>query len=66
MESGIISLPDASVRFIIDDKGTVTFPDGLSYAQYKNWPLIVDTIRDNRGFPPIKRVYQGVQAPQWC
>lgn len=54
-----------NIRFTVEN-GRVSFPDGLSYGAQKYAPLIIDTIRGNRGLPLVKRVYQGTQAPQWC
>ena len=69
MEHGSIAIPSTfppcTLRFDVDDTGNVTFIDPVPVLLRTSIPSMVDTIRENRGLPNIKRVYQGAQAPQW-
>ena len=69
MELGTLAIPSCNpplnVKFKIDDEGNVTFVHSLPTILNTSIPSMVDTIRENHGFPPIKRTYCGTQAPQW-
>ena len=65
---GIFKFPGTqlpNLKFTVEADGKVRFPDGVPFLLQADLPTIIDTIRDNRGFPPIKRIHHGCQAPQW-